>query len=180
MGTAKLLVLGVLIITFAKCKSQDTANRFKYTAPFDSLSIDYHKERISWGVGYLLLVKTSNKVEDDFYLVDSRLNEFSDKLSYNGLDSLLNGKVNTLDLNEMIPISSRILALYDKIKICELVEMIFLKDGYYKPPFYLYSSNYILASLIKRGAIITIGDFDGELFIDNKSIKCNYLNLSID
>jgi len=147
-----------------------------YSAPFDSLSIEYHRERINWGLGYLLLVSSSDKTINDFFLVDSREFEFETIRSYTNVDNLLNGKIDTFDFEGIIPISSRILAMYDKIETCELTKEIFRKDGYYKAPFYLKSSNYILASLVRRGALITIGDFDGTLIINNESVSCDYLD----
>jgi hypothetical protein len=157
------------------CKAQVNWNDVTYVAPFDSLSLEFHKQKINMGFGYLLLVKADSMTfGEQYYLVDTNWlgPENGKKHSLQSIDSLLNGKIGKENAKGLIPINKELLDIYAVKDVCDLVNVVFDKDGIYRPPPFYASSKLILSSLVQRGAIIVVEDFDGTPLLDIKSINC--------
>lgn len=174
------LRLNLLQLTFLlqllSCYGQSTSYQLNYTAPFDSIQVEYFKDRINKGYSHLLLIKAPQNFNEDYLLISTEWFTQNDvnKRSFDDVSDLLNGKINEQDQFGLFPITTNQLNFYKDKETCDLIREIFDKRGFYQPSGDYYSSNVILLSvLVNRGIQISLSDVDGEPSIDLNSTGCN-------
>ena len=125
------------------------------------------------GASYLILLQTSYKDEKTYNLVCTSWYELPGGgiRSYNNVDSLLNG-YSEETLGDSYPIFDEMIDYYIDNSKCELIKMVFSEEGYYKSNRFYVPNNIILAALLKKGLIMSVSDYDGELTINMKSTGC--------
>jgi hypothetical protein len=166
----------MVLFQLFSCNGQSISQQLNYTAPFDSIHIEYFKDRINRGYSHLLLIKTPPDINEDFYLISTEwfTQNYPNKMSFDDVNNLLNGSISEHDQYGLFPVTLHQLDFYKEEKTCDLIREIFDKQGLYQPSADYYSSNVILlAVLVNRGIHVSLSDVDGEPIIDINSIGCN-------
>lgn len=155
------------------CQSQ-SIEKINYSTPFSKSDIAHHEKNIRDGRGYLLLVPYSNFEMNKYRIVntqwytpvnDNKFNPgFIDSLFMFGLNK---GKQATS------PILQSSLKFYEKDETCDLIDILFTKEGFFRGWHFTQDARMILSILLQRGVLIHEIDYNGELMINPNEFECN-------
>lgn len=169
-----LIVIVLNLVVSIACTGQQEENRITYSPPFDSLSLKWHQEKINRGASYLLLAKYSKGSKNGYYFINTAWFELpgNQNRCIENIDSLLNGNMNDLYSNNLIPIPEYQPDFYEERSTCDLIKESFDENGYYIASSYYSTNILILAELIRRGIQIEVSDYEGEPHVNLVSINC--------
>ena len=172
-----MMFKNVLILLFLlsnySCGAQ---SEIQFSFPFDKADIKFHQENMIRGASYLLWVPQKIGVYDKGRIINIAWYESQAVEKGMGfVDSLLNVGIVEEDYwntKFKVPILKSELAHYKKFSTCDIINLLFTKEGYFRGWNYYTDIRTLIAVLLVRDVKIFEVDYNGELVIVPKMYNC--------